>query len=237
MNNTSPSIHHHPSPWEGLGGLLTLFTFILFACETDSYETGQGEYSLTQADICELAVNGQKQGVSFVTDEGDAYTLKPHYTAKWIETADTTYRTIIYYNKVDASQAEPVSIGEIPTLIPREHWKFKELRQDPIGVESAWLAKSGKYLNLGLLIKTGRIDDKELPHSVGLAQDTLLTYPDGRSIAYYRLLHSQNGLPEYYTNRRYVSILLPTQRPDTIRLQIETYDGPLERIFIPSHNY
>lgn len=210
-----------------------LFTFLFFACETESYETGQGKYSLTQADMCELMVNHQKQGASFVTDEGDAYTLKPSYTATWIETADTTYRAIIYYNKVDASQAEAVSIGEIPTLIPHEYWKFEDLQQDPIGVESAWLAKSGKYLNLGLLIKTGRINDKELPHSVGLAQDTLLTHPNGRRTAYYRLLHSQNGIPEYYTNRRYVSILLPTQHPDTIRLQIETYDGPLERVFTP----
>ena len=44
----------------------------------------------------------------------------------------------------------------------------------------------------------------------------------------------QNDIPEYYTNRRFVSILLPSeQRPDTIRLQIETYNGPLERIFVP----
>lgn len=206
---------------------------LMVACETESYETGQGEYSLMQADLCELTVNGQKQGASFVTDDGDTYTLKAPYTAKWIETADTVYRTLIYYNKVEASQAETVAVGEVPTILPHEHWKFEMLQQDPLGLESAWLSKSGKYLNLGLLIKTGRINDKELPHTIGLAQDTLLTHPDGHRTAYYRFLHSQNGIPEYYTNRRYVSILLPSeQRPDTIRLQIETYNGPLERIFV-----
>ena len=207
---------------------------LMAACETESYETGQGEYSLLQADLCELTVNSQKQGASFVTDDGNSYALNAPYTAKWIETPDTTYRSLIYYNKVDASKAELVSIGEIPTLIPHEHWKFDEQKQDPLGLESVWLSKSGKYLNMGLLIKTGRIDDQELPHTIGLAQDTLLTHPDGHRTAYYRFLHSQNGIPEYYTNRRYVSILLPSeQRPDTIHLQIETYDGPLERIFIP----
>ena len=30
---------------------LYLFTFLLFSCETDSYEKGEGEYSLMQADF------------------------------------------------------------------------------------------------------------------------------------------------------------------------------------------
>ena len=208
---------------------------LMAACETDSYEKGQGEYSLVQADLCELTVNSQGQGASFVTDDGDAYTLQAPYTADWIATADTVYRTLIYYNKVADSQAEVVAMGQTPTLIPHEHWKFSELRQDPLGFESAWLSKSGKYLNLGLLIKSGRTDDdKEQAHTIGLAQDTLFTYPDGRRAVYYRFLHSQNGIPEYYTNRRYISILLPSeQRPDTIHLQIQTYNGTLQRTFVP----
>lgn len=211
-----------------------LFTFLLFSCETKTYETGEGEYSLMQADLCELTVNSQKQGASFVTDDGDAYTLLIPYTAEWIATADTIYRALIYYNKVDASQAEVVTMGQTPTLLPREHWKFEELPQDPLDIESAWLARSGKYLNLGLLIKTGRVNDQEQPHVIGVAQDTLLVHPDGRSTAYYRFLHSQNNAPEHYTNRRYVSILLPADhRPDTIQLQIQTYNGPLTRTFVP----
>jgi hypothetical protein len=211
-----------------------LFTFLLFSCEMESYETGQGEYSLMQADLCELTVNGQQQGSSFVTDDGDAYNLNAPYTAKWIQTADTIYRTLIYYNKVAASQAEVVAMGQTPTLIPLEHWRFKELTQDPLGIESAWISKNKKYLNMALLIKSGKVNDEEPAQIIGLAQDTLLTHPDGRRTAYYRFLHSQNDVPEYYTNRRYVSILLPSkQRPDTIRLHIQTYNGPLERVFIP----
>lgn len=214
--------------------LILSSSFFFLACETESYETGQGEYSLMQTDLGELTVDGQRQGTSFVTDDGDSYALNAPYTAKWIETPDTTYRTLIYYNKVKDSQAELVAIGMIPTLKPLEHWKFKELPQDPLDIESAWLSKSGKYLNMGLLLKTGRIDDEEAAHTIGLAQDTLITHPDGHRTAYYRFLHDQNGSPEYYTNRRYVSILLPTeQRPDTIRLHVQTYSGLLERVFVP----
>ena len=55
---------------------------------------------------------------------------------------------------------------------------------------------------------------------------------DGRRAAYYRFLHNQNGIPQYYTNRRYVSILLPTVKPDTIHLSIQTYDGIVHKTFI-----
>ena len=211
-----------------------LFTFLLLAaCETDSYEKGEGEYSLMQADFADMTVDSQRQGISFLTDEGERCTFTTPFTAQWIQTADTVYRTIIYYNKVEASLAEPIAVGTVVTMQPVEHWKFDEQPQDPIGLESAWLAANGKYLNIGLLMKTGRIDDEELPHSIALAQDTLLVNPDQTRTAYYRFLHSQNGLPEYYTNRRYVSILLPTDKPDTIRFSIQTYTGPVEKVFIP----
>ena len=209
-----------------------LFTCLLFSCTTDSYEKGQGKYSLMQADLCELTVNGQKQGASFVTDDGDTYQLLSPYTGTWITTADTVYRTIIYYNKVETGQATPLSVGLVTTLKPLEHWRYKELPTDPVGLESAWLAANGKYLNLGLLVKTARVDDEEPPHSVGLAQDTVYQHDDRRT-ACYRLLHNQNDIPQYYTKRRYVSILLPQPRPDTIRLQVHTYDGLKERIFLP----
>ena len=134
-----------------------LFSYLLFiSCESDNYDKGEGKYSNTQADLAELTVNAQKQGVSFVTDDGDSYSLSAPYTASWIQTADTTYRTIFYYNKQSDGHAKTMSCGQIGTLAPIAHWRFKKQPQDPVGVESAWLAKSGKYINLGLLIKSGK---------------------------------------------------------------------------------
>ncbi len=208
--------------------------FILMAlfvsCEMDSYEKGEGEYSLMQGEFCQLSVNSQKEGTSFTTDDGFTLKLSPAVTAKWIETADTTYRTIIYFNKISDSEAKPLSIGTVVTLHPIAHWRFKEQPQDPIGLESLWLSKSGLYLNLGLLVKTGRINDEELPHNIGLAQDTVLISDTNKRTAYYRLLHSQNGIPAYYTNRRYISIALPQPRPDTICFTLQTFEGKLKKI-------
>ena len=217
--------------------ILSFFNFYIAAmfvaaCETDSYEKGEGRYSLMQADMADLSVNGQKRAVSFLTDDGDSYQLINPYTAKWIQTADTTYRTIIYYNKLRSGQAEVKSVGTVVTLQPIEHWRLKEQPQDPVGFESAWLAKNRRYLNVGLLVKTGRISDEELPHKVGLAQDTVITHADGRQTACYRLLHDQNDIPQYYTNRRYVSILLPQPLPDTIVFSLQTFDGVVKKRFL-----
>jgi len=196
----------------------------------DSYEKGEGQYSLMQAEFCQLTINSQKEATAFTTDDGLTYQLSPLIKAQWIETPDTTYRSIIYFNKLSETQAKPMAIGPVVTLHPVEHWRFKKLPQDPIGFESAWLSKSGLYLNVGLLVKTGRIDDEELPHNIGLAQDTVLVSDNNKRTAYYRLLHSQNNIPEYYTNRRYISIALPQPRPDTVCISMETYDGTLKKI-------
>ena len=215
--------------------LFTLLPFYLFtffcACTSDAYEKGTGTYSLMRTDLAEATIDGEKYAVSLVTDEGDSYTLSPKYQGKWIQTADTTYRVIAYYNPHDDGTAEAVAFGVVPTLIPREQWKFKTQPQDPVGVESAWVSTNGKYLNMALLVKSGHTDDEDASHIIALAQDTVITHADQRRTAIYRLLHDQGNVPEYYTNRHYVSILLPEDRPDTVTLTIQTYDGTLSRQF------
>ena len=206
----------------------------LAACTTDSYDKGEGANSRLRADFAELTVNADKRAVAFVTDDGDSYTLARPVTAKWMETADTTYRTIIYYNKVDNGQTADVeAIGLMTTLRPADPHDYSNQPTDPLDVESAWLTPNGKYINLGLLVKSGRDDEgTEGSHKLGLLCDETQHNSDQTTTACYRLLHDQNQTPEYYTNRQYVSILLPTaQRPDTVRLTINTYGGTEVRSF------
>lgn len=211
--------------------LLVLAAVGMTACEVDNYNKGQGRYSLIQGEFTELTVNSEKQGISFITDEGDTYTLTKPEEADWIETADTIYRAIIYFNKTDEGLANLYSMGRLATLSPREHWRFEQTPEDPVGVESIWLARNGKYINMGLLLKSGYVDDKEGLHAVALACDTVLTNTNQTRTAYYRLLHSQGDTPQHYTNRRFLSILVPEDRPDTIQLTIPTWSGPYTRHF------
>lgn len=54
---------------------LLLSSSFFLSCERDSYEKGEGRYSLLQADFANLTVDNEKRGVSFVTDEGESYLL------------------------------------------------------------------------------------------------------------------------------------------------------------------
>lgn len=209
------------------------FLIVLSSCETDSYEKGEGRYSLLQADFANLTVDGEKRGVSFVTDEGESYLLSNPLNASWIQTADTIYRTYLYYDKEDDGRALLRGISILPTLIPHDAKDFKRLPQDPLGLESSWLTRDGKFINMGLLLKNGRNDSgDEGIHSLALALDEVRQNSDQTQTAYYRLLHDQGEAPEYYTNRRYVCIQLPTeQRPDSVCLTVKTYDGVVVKRF------
>lgn len=203
------------------------------ACTTDSYDKGEDTYSLMQADFVEVSTNADLQVTSFVTDDGLHYTLTAPATASWLSTPDSTYRVILYYNKVSESTAEPVALGYVPTLRPREWWRIDgDIPEDPVGFESSWVSKSRRYLNLGILLRTGQVDGEDGIHTIGLVQDTIMVNDNHTRTAYYRFIHDQSGVPEYYTNRRYVSLFIPqTDNLDSIRLHIPTYDGSLEKIY------
>ena len=81
------------------------------------------------------------------------------------------------------------------------------------------------------MFKSGHIDDEEGTHAIGVVQDTVLINNDQTRTAYYRFLHDQGDTPEFYTTRHYVSILLPEERPDSVRLSVNTYHGVVERLF------
>ena len=222
----------NPSAYAATLWLLLLALLPLLACcTTDAYEKGTGKYSLMQADLAEITVDDSKRAVSFTTDDGDSYAFAQPVASKWIEQTDTIYRAIVYYNKQDDQTAEAMGISSVPTLLPREHWRFKRQPHDPVGMESAWMARSGKYLNMALLVKSGHTDDSTAVHTIALAQDTILAHSDGRRTAVYTFLHDQGEVPQYYTDRRYISVRLPQSLPDTIVLRIHTYEGLVTRRF------
>lgn len=201
------------------------------ACTTDAYDKGEGAYSTMLTDLTELAIDHQKQAVSFTTDEGKSYELSAPITDKWIQTADTIYRTVMHYKLQDDGRAEVLQLGVVPTLIIHQPEDFKHFKFDPMGLESLWTAKSGKYVNMALLLKNGRdADGNEGVHTLGLMCDEIRLNADNTRTACCRLLHDQGDAPLYYTNRRYVSILLPDKdRPDSLKLTITTYDGTLSK--------
>jgi hypothetical protein len=211
--------------------LLLSSTVFLLSCETDSYDKGEGTYSNMVAEFAEMRSDATKRGVSFETDEGVNYILNKSYTASWMTKGDSTYRTAIYYNKVGEGIASLLSVSNILTIVPRKASSFKKQTQDPAGMESCWVSKKGKYFNVGLLLKNGRdANGKEGIHGLAIMYDGTYENADHTKTAYYRLLHDKGNTPEYYTNRRFISILLPeSNRPDSVRLTVRTYEGDVSK--------
>lgn len=206
--------------------------FLLFAvsCTQEVYEKGDGEYSLMRGDFVEAHVNANKQIVSMTTDDGDQLPLSDPYSAKWITKGDTTYRCMLYYNKVEKSkgqfEAEVISIGQVPCSIVQPLKEFdKEFRTDPVKFESMWLSKSGKYLNVYLQLKTGVTEDTSAVQQLAFLTDTIMTYANGARTHHLLLHHDQNRVPEYYSTKAYVSIPTSQLTADSVRISINSYSG------------
>ena len=205
--------------------LFPLSSFLFFSCTQDAYEKGEGEYSLVRGDFAEAVVNSSKQVTKIVTDDGDELFLTSPYTAKWVAKADTTYRCMLYYNKVDG-KAEIVSMGQVPCVGVYPLSQFdKEFKTDPVKFESTWMSKTGRYLNLSIQVKTGTTDDTAVVQSLAVVSDTLITHPDGKQIRNLILHHDQGNVPQYYSTQVYFSV--PTDRidADSVRISINSYDG------------
>ena len=207
---------------------------ILFitACSIDAYDKGEGEYSLMTAEMADVTVGSDKYVTAVETDLSEQLKLAKPVTVKWMEKGDTTYRALVYYNLQSDGRAEAVSMKKVGVLIPH---KLKEkvgeqqviMKTDPLYVESVWVSKNKKYVNMRLRLLTGASEDEEAVQTIGVVRDeerngheTLLLY------------HDQGGQPEYYSTTAFVSIPLAEVHADTLIITVNTYDGPYNKTIV-----
>ena len=225
---------------------LILFTCYLstlnLSCTQDGYEKGDGVYSLMQGDFVEAQVGTDKKIVSLTTDDGVTLPLTQPYAARWITKADTLYHCMLYYNKVKDSQgrtaAEIISISPVPcaSLVNLSMFQSKgELKTDPVKLQSVWMSKSGKYLNMYLQLMIGNPDDTTAVQQIAMVCDTVIAYPDSTRTCSIILHHDQNRQPEYYSTDAWLSLPITGLPIDTFRLSVNTYSGPVVKT-IPFRN-
>ena len=213
--------------------LVFIVVCLLCGCEQDAYEKGEGKYSLMRGDFVEAQINGNKQVMSIITDDGEQLPLTEPYTAKWIAKADTVYRCMLFYNKLKSlgrQTAEIVSMAQVPCPMVKPLKDFdREFRTDPVKFESLWLSKSAKYLNIYLQLKTGVTDDTSAVQQLAILTDTVISHVDGTRTRHLLLHHDQNRVPEYYSTKAYISI--PTQKldADSVSIFLNTYSGPIQK--------
>jgi len=209
---------------------------LMLACTAENYDTGDGDLSYLRADFVEIHTNGDSELVNAMTDEGDSLVFSTPLKTKWATTKDSTYRALLYYNKVK-EQVTPISATSVgvPNVVYTSQLKDSVV-MDPLTWESVWQSKNNTYLNMGLIIKTGveeGVDNRQL---IGVVCDTVVQRLDGTNEIHLRLLHNQNGVPMYYSSSFYMSIpvgRLP-QAPkegDEIVFTVNTFEGKVERRF------
>lgn len=202
----------------------------LAACQTDSYETGQGQYSLMQADFVEAHTLAQGVVDRVETDDSRVLSLAQPQEAKWATTPDSLYRALVYYELTADSVAKVMSMSQVPTLHPAPLDSGAAMRTDPVKFESMWIGANGKYLNMGLYLKNGGGSDS-LRHTVGMVRESATVGADGKRTVRLRLYHDQGGVPEYYSSRYYMSVPCKEIGADTVVVTVGTYDGAVERRF------
>ncbi|KGF16824.1 hypothetical protein HMPREF1640_08625 [Prevotella sp. S7-1-8] len=196
---------------------------VIGACTTENYETGDGHYSYMRAEFGMLHTLGRQSADYVLTDGGDTVTFKQVAEVRWAERPDSLYRALVYY---DASSRVCFSAVKVIVPHPILTARTDTLPADPINVESVW--KAGGFLNVAYAVRTGRTDNVESRQLLGVAIDTTYIHDKRNKTIKIRLLHAQNGVPEYYTARGYLSVPLKGfSQYATFLLSANTYKGEM----------
>lgn len=183
-------------------------------CTTDSYDSGDGNYSYLTADFVLLHTDGEASISSADTDDGKHLAISNPFTADWAQKADSVYRALLYYdaNKTDGDDdtkrcvVKMRSVRHVPVIYPTTADHVAGINDSPVDVESTWMSGNGKFLNMTLLLKYGKTDDSQAIHTVAVAKGEPYIDADGKRHAVLRLVHDQGNVPQYYTVKQYVSI-------------------------------
>ena len=176
----------------------------LSACETDSYDTGDGSNSYLKAHFAEAHTTANAKLAFAVTDDGDTLRFPPNTSSKALAKADSVYRVLYYYDQRGAN-VNPRGIVPIPVVTLSDS---TNLPADPVTFEAAWVSKNRKYFNIAFSLKVGRTDEPDRKQRIGVVRDSLVTTPGGDHTLYMHLTHSQNGVPQHYSQRVYISLPL-----------------------------
>lgn len=215
---------------------LLLLLLGVCGCENRGYDTGDGTLSYMRADFCDMTVSPQGSVSCVVTDDGDTLHFSKDFNVGGTQKSDTTIRALVYYNRYDDGRAcELLRAVAVPVVRYSLNDFVSYLSTDPVGFERLWLSRNGNYINFGLLLKTGQPDSVDKKQALGLLCDSVKKRADGTKCYYLHLYHAQNGVPEYYSSRAFISLpVAGSATGDEYHFSINTYKGVIEKSIIIS---
>lgn len=209
--------------------------FFSTSCSNTSYEEGDSKLSYLRTDFADATTDSQGRLSAATTDDGVSLTFTRPMQTSWSNAADSLCRVLLNYNMyangADSNVVEPLAAKIVYTLQPAKPSVQTQAATDPVSLVSAWKSKNGNYVNLRLGLKTGKASSDDQRQSIGLVLDSTVT-SDGSTTYCLRFLHSQGGVPEYYTTDAYVSIPIKQMTTGSkVRLSLNTYNGWVTREF------
>ncbi len=209
--------------------------FFSTSCSNTSYEEGDSKLSYLRTDFADATTDSQGRLSAATTDDGVSLTFTRPMQTSWSNAADSLCRVLLNYNMyangADSNVVEPLAAKIVYTLQPAKPSVQTQAATDPVSLVNAWKSKNGNYVNLRLGLKTGKASGDDQRQSIGLALDSTVT-SDGSTTYCLRFLHSQGGVPEYYTTDAYVSIPIKQMTTGSkVRLSLNTYNGWVTREF------
>lgn len=209
--------------------------FFSTSCSNTSYEEGDSKLSYLRTDFADATTDSQGRLSAATTDDGVSLTFTRPMQTSWSNAADSLCRVLLNYNMyangADSNVVEPLAAKIVYTLQPAKPSVQTQAATDPVSLVSAWKSKNGNYVNLRLGLKTGKASGDDQRQSIGVALDSTVT-SYGSTTYCLRFLHSQGGVPEYYTTDAYVSIPIKQMTTGSkVRLSLNTYNGWVTREF------
>lgn len=205
-----------------------LTSLLLGACGEDDYV-----YPNVLTDMIDLKTDHTGTGRYLITNEGTEWRIQSRTGLDGLA-PDTTYRTVTMYAPLtDSEEAEKEAMLYNTQLVispvPLSESKFKEIKTDPVAIQSIW--RGGNYLNLILQVKVK--DQKHGYHFI----ENKLENKDGEQTLYLTLYHDRNNDIEGFNRKVYLSVPLwayagKLHKGDKIVFNIRTYkEGMTGRIF------
>lgn len=206
--------------------IFLLLPLLLSACSDDDYV-----YPNVLTDMTDLRTDHTGTGQYLITDDGTTWRIQARTGLDGLA-PDTTYRTVTMYEPLAGTETKEAILyntRQAISPIPRPEATFKEIKTDPVAIQSIW--RAGNYLNLILLVKA-----KDQQHSYHFIENKLESQ-DGVQTLHLTLYHDRGQDTEGFNRKVYLSVPLwayagKLHEGDKIVFNLRTYkEGMTSRTF------